>query len=920
MGTQSFTSCVVVITRLSRLVEALSSLIFCLAALCAIVPFTPAAIADAESPAKPRTEPSTQPGDTVIPLSRWGNLYLVKAATNFQKVGYLVVDTGATMSAIDSEIVNRLKLPVMGSCEINQGSGKAKVNVVRINELQVGNFSVIKAVAISTEAGKSLHLGVPVAGTLGLDFLSQQPFTLDCRHDLLILHRPESFVPPPADIAKSFALDTLANVGFAVEGKIDDRPGWFAIDSGDEEAVELYQPFMVLNRFQVPEHHYRSDGVRMLLGALLTEDRNWYSSFEIFGRKPASVWSSLLLNAPAGDDQRLFAGSVGMEEMSDGIFTFDPAHHRLWVQWPPRETTDEMVKRLGDPRGADLKGITPLMRAARAGRADVVQRLLKAGADPSAMCPADTTTPLKAAIDSEQPDVVQALLSGGAAVDQALYGHHNVTPLNYAAKAGNLQIVELLLKAGASVSATDDDGRTPLHLSIWSRHLEITKALIAAHASIEAKDNHGNTPLIYASASGKPALVEAIIAAGADIDERDGSGATALNNAADFSWTDVTRWLLEHGASVNAEGNDGVTPLISAAAYASPEVVHLLLEHGADVSHKDAKGKSAIDYAVSNGRGVIVKMLLDHLAAAAPKGDHAQNNDPVPSLEKLFAMAPDFRSEDQNIKTLQLAGHYCPNGVVQLSFELSYQRTGKGLVAIFDRSDGTPVGIWQNGKWLEYFPLERKVVLMDGGQAALFHLVGDPQKHELDFNYQFHKDPALGTGMTFDVDLKSLIDPKAATWSRQSLKGGIAELRGTSPSGSIVVAQFDPSRQWPFENVSIFPAGSKESSVAISNVVVNQKLPPEPFKFPSKAAASAQVPVLDLANDTDTVKAISKYGALEWAYRSALKRAELRPFVEQKLGRTIDWDADLKLEEKTSAAVRQLIKDAGFPTADAQKW
>ena len=882
--------------------------------------FTPAALSgEPEGTAKPATAPSARPGDTVIPLSRWGNLYLVKAAINFQKVGYLILDTGATTTMIDRDLVSHLKLPVLGSSNVTGGSGKMKVEIARIDELSVGNVPMRNAAVISSDISRYFNLGMPFAGMLGLDFLRQQPFTLDCRRDLLILHRPGSFVPPPADSSQSFPLDNLEEVGLAVEGKISGHAGWFYIDSGDEMGVEIYQPFMILNRLQRPEHQYRFEGLDMQVGPPQAEDRNWYPSFEILGRKSTAVWASFEPSAPVTEVQRVVAGRIGMGTMGDGIFTFDMANRRLWVQWPPRETTDEMLKRLGDANGTDSKGVTPLMRAARAGRADVVQRLLKAGADPSAMRPVFTATALTEAIDSEQPDVVQALLAGGAAVDQAINSHH-VTPLHYAAKRGNAQIIELLLKAGGSVSATDDDGRTPLHLSVWSNHVEATKALIAAHAPVEARDNRGYTPLIYASAGGDPRIVAAVIAGGAGINESDSTGATALHTAANASLFDVTKWLLDYGASVNALTHGGVTPLIYAATHDDSDVVRVLLEHGADVSHKDSTGKSAIDYAVANGRGVIVKMLLDQLSAAAPHGAHAQNNDPAPSLDKLFAMAPDFRNDDQNIKTLHLAGHYCPNAVVQFSFELSYQRTGQGLVAIFDRSDGTPVGIWQNGKWLEYFPLERKVVLMDGDQAALFHLVGDPQKHELDFNYQFHRDPAIGTGMTFDVDLKSLIDPNAATWSRQSLKDGIVEMRGTSPSGSIVTAQFDPSRKWPFENVSIFPAGSKESSVAISKVAVNQKLPPDPFKFPSRAAASAQVPVVDVDNDADTVKAISKYGALEWAYRSALRRAELRPFVEQKLGRKIDWDAEQKLEAQTSGALRQLIKDAGFPTADAQKW
>lgn len=616
MGTQLFISGVVAIICHLRPSRLSTGLAFVLILSSAVLSFAPAAVAGArDGSSGPATAPSAQSGDTVIPLSRWGNLYLVKAAINFQKIGYLILDTGDTTTTIDHDLVSHLKLPVLGNADVNGGSGKMKVEMARIDDLSVGDVPMRNAAVISTDISRYFNLGMPFAGMLGLDFLRQQPFTLDCHRDLLILHRPESFMPPRADSSQSFPLDNLEEVGLAIQGKIDGHEGWFYIDSGDEMGVEIYQPFMILSRLQRPEHQYRFEGLDMQVGPPQAEDRNWYSSFEIFGRKSAGVWASFEPNAPVTEVQRVVAGRIGMGTMSDGIFTFDMANRRLWVQWPARETTDEMVKRLGDPHSTDLKGMTPLMRAARAGRADVVQRLLKAGADPSTMRPVFTATALTEAIDSDQPDVVQALLAGGAPVDQAINSHH-VTPLHYAANRGNVRIAELLLKAGASVSATDDEGRTPLHLSVWTNHLEVAKALIASHAPVEAKDNRGYTPLIYASASGDPRIVAAVIAGGADINESDSTGATALHTAANASLFEVTKWLLDHGASVNALTHGGVTPLIYAATHDDSDVVRVLLEHGADVSHKDGKGKSAIDYAIINGRGVIVKMLLDHLSIA----------------------------------------------------------------------------------------------------------------------------------------------------------------------------------------------------------------------------------------------------------------------------------------------------------------
>lgn len=51
------------------------------------------------------------------------------------------------------------------------------------------------------------------------------------------------------------------------------------------------------------------------------------------------------------------------------------------------------------------------------------------------------------------------------AVDRAVPNQDGHTLLHLTARHGHVELVELLLRRGASVALTDDDGQTPLHVA-----------------------------------------------------------------------------------------------------------------------------------------------------------------------------------------------------------------------------------------------------------------------------------------------------------------------------------------------------------------------------------------------------------------------------------------------------------------------
>jgi actin len=115
------------------------------------------------------------------------------------------------------------------------------------------------------------------------------------------------------------------------------------------------------------------------------------------------------------------------------------------------------------------------------------------------------------------------------------------TAMHFAARYGNADVVDSLIKAGAKSTTKDDFGKTPLH---WAAQYdrcddvgaEATDLLIKSGADVNAKDNQGRTALQYAARAGQQAVVELLIAAGADAEQLDKS----FRNARDWANQSIT--------------------------------------------------------------------------------------------------------------------------------------------------------------------------------------------------------------------------------------------------------------------------------------------------------------------------------------------------------------------------------------------
>jgi hypothetical protein len=99
---------------------------------------------------------------------------------------------------------------------------------------------------------------------------------------------------------------------------------------------------------------------------------------------------------------------------------------------------------------------TRLIVAAQTGHADVVEKLLVSGVNPNAVI--GTNCALIAAIRNRKLAVLNTLLSHGANAN--FDAGTGVTPLAWAVKVGDLELVKALIQSGADPNQRSADGKT----------------------------------------------------------------------------------------------------------------------------------------------------------------------------------------------------------------------------------------------------------------------------------------------------------------------------------------------------------------------------------------------------------------------------------------------------------------------------
>jgi ankyrin repeat protein len=189
--------------------------------------------------------------------------------------------------------------------------------------------------------------------------------------------------------------------------------------------------------------------------------------------------------------------------------------------------------------------------------------------------------------------------------------------IHEAVKTGNLAGVKSAIeKDPAQVNAKDETGRTPLHWAARGTNNEVLAYLVEKGADLNALDNNGTAPLHSLASRGNADGARILLAKGADINIKAPNQSTALHFAALSRRVDMIRLLVERKADLESRDQQGRTPLVAAAReMAGPDVIRTLLDLGANIESIDKSGATALGLAAWRGSADVVSLLLARKAS-----------------------------------------------------------------------------------------------------------------------------------------------------------------------------------------------------------------------------------------------------------------------------------------------------------------
>ena len=254
----------------------------------------------------------------------------------------------------------------------------------------------------------------------------------------------------------------------------------------------------------------------------------------------------------------------------------------------------------------------------------------------------ETSLTLYLAVADGDIGVVRDALSKGADVNAMnLYVG---SPLNFAARRGEVAIAESVVRAGADLEVrhqpgrfpffhpetgenfeTEQDrlivgmrmteapaeGQTPLHSAVEGGWTEVIRVLAAAGAELSPTDHQGRTPLYVATHLTQLESLRALIDAGVNVDARLYPGSpTPLHSAAGLGHAGMVGELIAAGADVNATSTLAGTPLNRAIEEGHVDIALRLIAEGTDVNIGTYKGLTPLHSAAVKGNAGLVKELV----------------------------------------------------------------------------------------------------------------------------------------------------------------------------------------------------------------------------------------------------------------------------------------------------------------------
>jgi len=187
-------------------------------------------------------------------------------------------------------------------------------------------------------------------------------------------------------------------------------------------------------------------------------------------------------------------------------------------------------------------------------------------------------------------------LGGGMELDWGKDGNYTHTPLGMATRHGKYPIAKLLIKKGAKLNLSRNNGQIGLHDAIYySRQAEdkmkgysseMLTYLLEHGGNKNHRDNNGYLPVEYAAVEGMLTALKILWDGNYDINQRDEFGMTLLHKTVIRGYLDCVKFLLSKDFDINAKDKSGNSPLFYAYKYGHVKLAGFLKSRNAKSEKK----------------------------------------------------------------------------------------------------------------------------------------------------------------------------------------------------------------------------------------------------------------------------------------------------------------------------------------------
>ena len=210
------------------------------------------------------------------------------------------------------------------------------------------------------------------------------------------------------------------------------------------------------------------------------------------------------------------------------------------------------------------------------------------------------------AIKSANRPTLKKLLKKNPDLEARRFDPDCWTPLTLAAHLGHIEMVTLLLDAGADINQVEWANRTALSFAAEGGHADVVRVLLKRGANPMIKTNWGDSPLIYAVRKKQTKIVKLLLHQPPKL--KPGDYQELLIEACKSGDAALVQTLVPRYCTPVFTNEEDRSPLAYACLYGHPACVKTLVDMGADLNWQDEDGNGLFYYAY---RPDTRKMLLE---------------------------------------------------------------------------------------------------------------------------------------------------------------------------------------------------------------------------------------------------------------------------------------------------------------------